>query len=88
MKGKVLSCQVPGSMVKGKLVRRSIQPAGTNYMVSKFSKHPEAAYWFLQWFSGPEVGNRAVADPDGFWEPFRAAQATTSASWPSSASRW
>ena len=75
VKGKVLSCQVPGSMVKGKLVRRSIQPAGTNYMVSKFSKHPEAAYWFLQWFTGPEVGNRAVADPDGFWEPFRAAQA-------------
>jgi multiple sugar transport system substrate-binding protein len=65
---------VPGSLVKGKLVRRSIQPAGTNYMVSRFSKHPEAAYWFLQWFTGPEVGSRAVADPDGFWEPFRTGQ--------------
>jgi len=74
LKGKVLSCLVPGSMVKGKLVRRSVQPAGTNYMVSRFSKHPEAAYWFLQWFTGPEVGNRAVADRDGFWEPFRVGQ--------------
>jgi multiple sugar transport system substrate-binding protein len=74
LKGKVVSCVVPGSMVKGKLVRRSVQPAGTNYMVSKFSKHPEAAYYFLQWFTGPTVGNRAVADRDGFWEPFRVGQ--------------
>jgi len=72
--GKVLPCVVPGSTVKGKLVRRSVQPAGTNYMVSKYSKHPEAAYWFLQWFTGPEMGNRAVADPDGFWDPFRPSQ--------------
>lgn len=72
--GKVLSCVVPGSLVEGKLVRRSVQPAGTNYMVSKYSKHPEAAYWFLQWFTGPEVGNRAVSDPDGFWDPFRPGQ--------------
>jgi multiple sugar transport system substrate-binding protein len=74
LKGKVVSCVVPGSMVKGKLVRRSVQPAGTNYMVSKFSKHPEAAYYFLQWFTGPTVGNRAGADRDGFWEPFRVGQ--------------
>ncbi len=72
--GKILPCVVPGSVVKGKLVRRSVQPAGTNYMVSKYSKHPEAAYWFLQWFTGPEMGNRAVADPDGFWDPFRPSQ--------------
>ena len=69
--GKVRSCVVPGSIVGGKLIRRSVQPAGTNYMVSRYSKHPEAAYWFLQWFTGPEVGNRAIADPDGFWDPFR-----------------
>ena len=74
--GKLLSCLVPGSMVKGKLIRRSVQPAGTMYMVSKYSKHPEAAYWFIQWFTGPEVGNRAVADPAGFWDPFRPSQAT------------
>jgi multiple sugar transport system substrate-binding protein len=72
--GKVLSCVVPGSIVRGKLIRRSVQPAGTNYMVSRYSKHPEAAYWFLQWFTGPEVGNRAIADPDGFWDPFRPSQ--------------
>jgi multiple sugar transport system substrate-binding protein len=74
--GKVLSCVVPGSVVKGKLVRRSVQPAGTMYMVSRYSKHPEAAYWFLQWFSSPEVADRAVADPAGFWDPYRPAQMT------------
>lgn len=74
--GKVLSCLIPGSLVKGKLVRRSVQPAGTMYMVSRYSKHPEAAYWFLQWFTSPTVGNRAVADPDGFWDPFRENQIT------------
>jgi multiple sugar transport system substrate-binding protein len=72
--GKILSCVVPGSLVRGKLIRRSVQPAGTNYMVSRYSKHPEAAYWFLQWFTGPEVGSRVVADPDGFWDPFRPSQ--------------
>ena len=74
VKGKVLSCVIPGSVVNGKLVRRAVQPAGTNYMVSKFSQHPEAAYWFLQWFTGPTIGNRTVADRDGFWEPFRVGQ--------------
>ncbi len=74
--GKLLSCLVPGSMVKGKLIRRSVQPAGTMYMASKYSKHPEAAYWFLQWFTGPEVGDRAVADPAGFWDPYRDSQVT------------
>ena len=69
--GKVLACAVPGSIVKGKLIRRSVQPAGTMYMVSRYSKHPEAAYWFIQWFSGPEVSTRSVADPVGFWDPFR-----------------
>jgi multiple sugar transport system substrate-binding protein len=72
--GRVLSCLVPGSLVNGKLIRRAVQPAGTNYMVSRYSRHPEAAYWFLQWFTGPEVGNRAIADPDGFWDPFRPSQ--------------
>ena len=74
--GKILSCLIPGSMVKGKLLRRSVQPAGTMYMVSKYSKHPEAGYWFLQWFTSPTVGNAAVADPDGFWDVYRDSQAT------------
>ena len=53
------------------LVRRSPQAAGTGYMVSRYSEHPELAYYFLQWFTGPQQGDVAIADPRGFWDPMR-----------------
>jgi multiple sugar transport system substrate-binding protein len=72
IKGKQLSCLIPQTKgFDGKLVRRSPQAAGTGYMVSKYSKHPELAYWFIQWFTGPTVGDEAIAHPKGFWDPFR-----------------
>jgi multiple sugar transport system substrate-binding protein len=72
IKGQQLSCVIPGVQVDGKLVRRSPQAAGTGYMVSRYSKHPELAYYFLQWFTGPTKGDEAIADPKGFWDPMRA----------------
>jgi ABC-type glycerol-3-phosphate transport system substrate-binding protein len=57
--------------IGGKLVRRSAQAAGTGYMVSRYSKHPELAYYFLQWLTGPTKGDEAIADPKGFWDPLR-----------------
>ncbi|HET9488287.1 MAG TPA: extracellular solute-binding protein [Methylomirabilota bacterium] len=72
IKGKQLSCLVPQTRgPDGKVVRRSPQAAGTGYMVSKYGKHPELAYWFIQWFTGPTVGDEAIAHPKGFWDPFR-----------------
>lgn len=72
IKGKQLSCLIPQTKgFDGKLVRRSPQAAGTGYMVSKYGKHPELAYWFIQWFTGPTVGDEAIAHPKGFWDPFR-----------------
>ena len=53
IKGQQLSCPIPGTPVDGKLVRRSPQVAGTGYMVSRYSKHPELACYFLQWLTGP-----------------------------------
>jgi multiple sugar transport system substrate-binding protein len=71
VKGKQLSCLIPGVERDGKIVRRSPQAAGTGYMVSAYSKHPELAYWLIQWFTSPSVGDDAIAHPRGFWDPFR-----------------
>jgi multiple sugar transport system substrate-binding protein len=71
IKGQQLSCPIPGVQVNGKLVRRAPQVAGTGYMVSRYSKHPELAYYFLQWLTGPTKGDEAIAHPKGFWNPMR-----------------
>ncbi len=71
IKGQQLSCPIPGTPVDGKLVRRSPQVAGTGYMVSRYSKHPELAYYFLQWLTGPTKGDEVMAHPKGFWNPMR-----------------
>ena len=76
IKGQQLSCPIPGMQVDGKLVRHSPQAAGTGYMVSRYSKHPELAYYFLQWLTGPTKGDEAIAHPQGFWDPMRRSNLT------------
>jgi multiple sugar transport system substrate-binding protein len=76
IKGQQLSCLIPSAQVDGKLVRRSPQAAGTGYMVSRYSKHPELAYYFLQWLTGPTKGDEAIAHPQGFWDPMRRSNLT------------
>jgi len=79
IKGQQLSCLMPGVPVDGKVVRRSPQAAGTGYMISRYSKHPELAYYFLQWFTGPAKGDEAIAHPQGFWDPMRRSNLTNEA---------
>jgi multiple sugar transport system substrate-binding protein len=79
IKGQQLSCVIPGVEIDGKLVRRSPQAAGTGYMVSRYSKHPELAYYFLQWLTGPTKGDEAIADGQGFWDPMRRSNLTNPA---------
>ena len=79
IKGKQIACVIPGNMIDGKLVRRAPQAAGTGYMVSGYSKNPELAYLFVQWFTSPSVSDEAVAHPKGFWDPFREAHVTNKA---------
>jgi multiple sugar transport system substrate-binding protein len=76
VKGQQLSCLIPGVMRDGKLVRRSPQAAGTGYMISRYSKHPELVYYFLQWLTGPTKGDEAIADGKGFWDPMRGSNLT------------
>jgi multiple sugar transport system substrate-binding protein len=79
VKGKVLSCLIPTVTWKGKQVRRAPQAAGTGYMVNAYSKHPELAYYYIQWLTSPSVGDEAIAHPKGFWDPFRKSNLTNKA---------
>lgn len=79
VKDKQLSCLIPYTTWKGKKVRRSPQAAGTGYMVNKYSKHPELAYYFIQWLTSPSIGDEAIAHPKGFWDPFRTSNLTNEA---------
>lgn len=79
IKGQQLSCPIPGVQVDGKVVRRSPQAAGTGYMISRYSKHPELAYYFLQWLTGPAKGDEAIAHPQALWEPLRRSNLTNEA---------
>ncbi len=79
IKGQQLSCIIPGVEIDGKLGRRAPQAAGTGYIVSRYSKHPELAYYFLQWLTGPTKGDEAIADGKGFWDPMRKSNLTNEA---------
>jgi multiple sugar transport system substrate-binding protein len=71
VKGKQLPCVIPATTAGGAPVRRAAEAAGTSYMVNAYSDQPELAYLFIQWLTSPSVGNRAIAHPKGFWDPFR-----------------
>ncbi len=72
VKGKQIPCVIPATTAPGKPVRRASEAAGTGYMVNAYGKHPELAYYFIQWITSPSVGNEAIAHPKGFWDPYRA----------------
>jgi len=76
IKEQQLSCLVPATEVNGKRVRRSSHATSVGYMVSRYSKHPELAYYFLQWFTGPTKGDEAIADSKDFWGPMRSSNLT------------
>ena len=63
----------------GTIVRRAPQEAGTGYMISRYSKHPELAYYFLQRLTDPVKGDEAIAHPQGFWQPLRPSNLTNEA---------
>jgi len=76
VKNKQISCLMPTTTWKGKQVRRDPQAAGTGYMINNYSKHPELAYYFVQWLTSPSIGAEAIAHPKGFWDPYRTSNLT------------
>lgn len=59
--GKVGAMEVPGTMHNGQLVRAVPHVVGWSFSVSRYGKNPEAAFCFIQWFTGPKTGLDAIA---------------------------
>ncbi len=76
VRGKNIACLIPGSMVKGKLIRRTLQSWGNTYMINSYSKHREAGYWFIQWLNSQKVATRMVSFPKSVYDPFMVTQFT------------
>ena len=74
--GRNRYCLVPGYLVGGKLVRRSLQGYGNIFYVSNYAKHPEAAYWLAQYMTSKEVSARLVAGPNSVYDPYRRSHLT------------
>jgi multiple sugar transport system substrate-binding protein len=75
-KGKVLYALPPGEVVEGPggqmvLNRRTIQGGGWTYMVSRYYKYPELAYYFGQFLTSPEWIVKVSVAPGSFADPIR-----------------
>ena len=81
VKGKVKVDFTPGYPIWGDpdqvgIPRASVRTVGFQaashvLIVDRYSKNPELAYLFAQFFVSPEPSTRIVEDPAGYFEPFR-----------------
>jgi len=81
VRGKVKVDFTPGYPLWGDLdqvgiPRASVRTVGFQaashvLIVNKYSKNPELAYLFAQYFVSPRASMRIVEDPAGYFEPFR-----------------
>lgn len=71
--GKFGSFIPPGTLHGNDLIRRSCLYLNTSATVSSQSKHPEAAYLFLQWLSSTRVFTWMSANPGGYYDPWQLA---------------
>jgi multiple sugar transport system substrate-binding protein len=68
--GKLGYSTLPGYVVKGKLITRSMMPVGRVLAVTKNSKNPEAAYWVAKYLSD-DKSLFAVSSPLDGLDPYR-----------------
>lgn len=69
--GNVGAMPIPGTEHSGLGVVRAVpHVVGWSYSISRYGKAPEAAYAFLQWFCGPEIGLESLSRT-GTLDPFR-----------------
>jgi multiple sugar transport system substrate-binding protein len=73
---------MPGTMVNGRLVRRTSFIYGNNMVVASSSRNPELAFLFAMWFSDPDISNRAVEVFRGIADPFRYNHVHNKSLWP------
>ena len=71
VRGRLYFSSTPGGMVDGQLLECPVFNWGWNYVVSSRSAHPELAYLFTLYACSPVISTIAVANPEGFFDPFR-----------------
>jgi multiple sugar transport system substrate-binding protein len=81
VRGKVKVAFTPGYPIWGDMdqvgiPRESVRTVGYQaashvMIVNRYSKNPELAYLFAQFFISPRPSTRIVEDPAGYFEPFR-----------------
>lgn len=62
---------VPGSEVNGKFIGAAMLPFAWSFVVNSYSQHPELAYLYAQWLTGPTMSMRAIPNKGGYFDPFR-----------------
>ncbi|MCP4346242.1 MAG: extracellular solute-binding protein [Desulfobacterales bacterium] len=82
VKGKFIACLSPGTMVRGKLVRRTSYIYGNNIVVSKVSKHKDLAFLFAMWLSAPDISTQSIMVTSGLADPFRVNHLKDRRVWP------
>lgn len=73
IKGKLAFGEMPGGIVDGDLLRTPYFNWGWNYVVNSVSAEPEIAYLYSLFACSPAMSTVAVRDPDGYFDPTRAA---------------
>jgi len=68
---KLRSGVSPGHVVGGALVRRTVWWPSIGHGVASNGKYKEAAYLFLQWISSGKVSTWLVANPAGYYDPWK-----------------
>ena len=74
VRGKNMYCQMPGSVVDGRLIRRTNNAGAFAYYVNRYSKNPNVAYLVSQWLASPEIGTKITMHRASFFEPVRKSQ--------------
>lgn len=71
LRGKLEFGPTPGGIVDGQLIKTSYFNWGWNYTVAQHSMHKELAYLFSLFACSPVISTLAVAEQDGYFDPFR-----------------
>ncbi|UWR42508.1 extracellular solute-binding protein [Phaeobacter inhibens] len=74
MRDNMINASLPGGRIGGAVVPLSYFNWGWSYVVAKNSKQPELAYQFCVNAVSQRVGAAAIAQTDGFFDPFRTDQ--------------
>lgn len=71
VRDKFVAFPIPGTLVKGKLVRHTIPIYGNNLVISSRGAQKKLAYLFAMWLTDPDISLRTVGAKGGHTDPYR-----------------